>query len=315
MPAPALHSGMKKILLVNPRGFCAGVKRALAIIEHALNSDPNQLYCYKEIVHNRQVVEELTARGVSFIGKLEQAPPGTRIVFSAHGVAPNVRKNAGKRNLQVIDATCPFVAKVHQEVKKFAAQDYDVLMIGHAEHDEVVGIVGEAPTRVKVVENLADAADIRIRDDSKVAVVSQTTLSVAEVANIMQVLKRRFPQMVKPGKSDICYATQNRQEAVRALAAHTDEILVLGAVNSSNTNRLVEVAAAAGAKATLVSSIDDLAKTSLNQAECIGITAGASTPESFVRKVVQWLRQRNNAELTELNVVEEQTIFKIQAQT
>jgi len=305
----------KEILLASPRGFCAGVRRAIEMIELALASGPSPLYCLKEIVHNRQIVDDLRRRGVVFVDDLAAAPAGATVVFSAHGVAPSVRAKAGARGFNVIDATCPFVNKVHSEVRRFCRGGFSVLLIGHRRHDEVIGVVGEAPEHVQVVESCVDAEAIRVNDPARVAVVTQTTLSVEESEQVMTVLRRRFPALQTPETSDICYATVNRQQAVRLLATRSDAVLVLGSRNSSNSRRLVEVARSAGRSAWLISEAADLDPVPLDGVRVLGLTAGASTPESFIATVVANLQHRGFCRVTELCTVKEDLHFALPRQS
>jgi 4-hydroxy-3-methylbut-2-enyl diphosphate reductase len=279
----------KTVVLASPCGFCAGVRHAVEIAEAALRLRPLPLYALNEIVHNRQVVESFERRGVSFVNTIDEVPEGRAVLFSAHGVPPAVRAAAAARRLEVIDATCPFVLKVHVEVLRFAREGYSVVIVGHRTHDEVIGVAGEAPDRVTVVESVAEAEAFAPADPARVAVVTQTTLSAEEAGGIRAVLLRRFPGLRMPATDDICYATTNRQQAVQALARRVGLILVLGAQNSSNTRRLVEVARAAGSEAVLVSRIEDIAGSGIGNRTDIGVTAGASTPESFIAQVLEHL--------------------------
>lgn len=306
---------LRRVILVRPRGFCAGVERAVSMVDQALARHGRPLYCYRELVHNRYVVDGLARRGVAFVDRLEDVPEGAAVVFSAHGVAPAVYAAAAARRLVVIDATCPFVAKVHAEVRRFVKQGCTVLLIGHRGHDEVRGIVGEAPESIRVIENRAEAEAIEVPDAAAVATVTQTTLSVTETAAVVAGLRRRFPSLRTPAGSDICYATQNRQEAVIALARQADMVLVLGAVNSSNTNRLVEVARAAGGRAELISRPEELASLDLREAETVGVTAGASTPESLVQNLVEALRRLGATEVAEMSLGREEVHFETPSET
>lgn len=284
--------GLQRVILVEPSGFCAGVKRAVELVERALAEYGAPLYCYRELVHNRHVVDDLAARGVVFVTRLDDVPEGERIVFSAHGVSPAHHRAAAKRGLQVIDATCPFVAKIHAKVRQFTADGCHVFLVGNRGHDEVNGVLGEAPEHVTVIENPEEAEAVHVQDATAVAVVTQTTLSVSETERTVAVLRRRFPALQMLPKSDICYATRNRQAGVLNLAELTDAVLVLGAKNSSNSNRLVEVAHGAGVRAGLVSTSADLESFNWDGVEVVGVTAGASTPESFICEIVEALKQR-----------------------
>jgi 4-hydroxy-3-methylbut-2-enyl diphosphate reductase len=282
----------KRIVIAEPHGFCAGVRRAIDAIERALVRFPRPVYCLNEIVHNRQVVEGLAARGVVFVRDIGAVPRGACVVFSAHGVPPAVRRAAQARGLQVLDATCPFVQKLHTEVREYASRGYDVLLVGYRAHDEVVGIRGEAPDRVRVVENREEAETVRVRDPRKLVVLTQTTLSVDEAAGVIAALRTHFPHLETPQRDGICRATVHRQEAVKRLVEAAGRILVLGSRNSSNTRRLAEVAQAQGAEAFLVDDMDALEAVPLDDTDTIGLTAGASTPEEFMDDVVAALAAR-----------------------
>ena len=288
---------MKKIIIAEPHGFCAGVTRAIALAEKALGSragSSGPLYCLHELVHNRSVVERLSGRGIVFVKDLEEVPDGGTVLFSAHGVSPAIRRTAARKGLDVIDATCVFVAKVHEAVRKYASEGCSVLLIGNRGHDEVLGVSGEAPAAVTVVETIADAESVMVPDPDKVAVVTQTTLAVAQVESVMEVLRRRFPRLVTPPRSGICYATTDRQEAVRRIARETGFVLVLGSVNSANSNRLVDVARSEGAQSELVPDVaavrDLVHEGALDGVEALGLTAGASTPEDIVESTIDFLR-------------------------
>lgn len=300
----------KTIILASPRGFCAGVRRAVEMAETLLRDGRGLLYALNEIVHNRQVVEAFKRRGLVFVGDLAQVPTGTTVLFSAHGVPPATRRAARKRGIRVVDATCPFVAKVHDEVRRYASKGYDIALIGHRGHDEVVGVAGEAPDRVTVVETAAEAAAFEPAAGRKVAVVTQTTLSLEEAARVMDVLRSRFPTLETPPKDDICYATVNRQQAVRALAARVPLLLVLGGHNSSNTLRLAEVAREAGTASVLVSTLDDLPLSRLDELQKVGLTAGASTPEVFIDEVLAALASRGFSRIETLETAQEHIHFK-----
>lgn len=277
----------RRILLANPRGFCAGVDRAIQIIEDLLDVHPGRLYVRKEIVHNRDVVERLRGRGVVFVDELAEVPNDSLAVFSAHGVAPDVRRQAAERNLRVVDATCPLVTKVHVEALRFARDGYFVLLIGHAGHDEVTGTLGQIPGSIALVENEAGAATVAVPDPQRVAVVTQTTLSLDDTHGILAALKRRFPALKEPPSSDICYATQNRQNAVKELAVACDVVLVVGSQNSSNAQRLRDCSAEMGTPAYLIDGPDEIEGMWLEGARTIGVTSGASTPEHLVARVVE----------------------------
>jgi 4-hydroxy-3-methylbut-2-enyl diphosphate reductase len=276
----------RTVILASPRGFCAGVQHAVEIAETVLRQLPPPLYALNELVHNRQVVESFARRGVQFVRSIDAVPAGATVLFSAHGVPPATRAAAAARGIRVIDATCPFVVKVHHEVRRFAAEGLAIALIGHRGHDEVVGVAGEAPGQVTVIESAGEAEAFQPGEAPGVAVVTQTTLSAAEAERVLAVLRRRFPALRMSAAEDICYATTNRQQAVRALAARTRLILVLGGRHSSNTLRLAEVARAAGAEALLVSARDELPVDRLKPLAEVGLTAGASTPEAFIEEVL-----------------------------
>jgi 4-hydroxy-3-methylbut-2-enyl diphosphate reductase len=280
----------KKIILAVPHGFCAGVERAIATAETVLRIRRPPVYCLREIVHNRQIIEDLARRGVAFVPNVSDIPAGSTVIFSAHGVAPAVRAAAAARGLDVIDATCPFVNRIHVDVRRFARQGYTTLLIGHRRHEEIVGVAGEAPEHVLVIENEEEARTVPVADASRVAVMTQTTLSVAETERIEGILRTRFPAIQRPSRSSICYATTNRQQAVRDLARRVDVIVVLGAENSSNSNRLVEVARSEGRPAYLASSTDRLASIPLHEA----------TPEYLVREALDRLKRLGCEEFAEL---------------
>jgi len=283
----------KSLVVVSPHGFCSGVARAVETAERVLGRFRGEpVYCLNEIVHNRQVVARLAGLGMVFVSDPEVVPEGSLLLFSAHGVSPGVRRKAEARRLRVIDATCPFVTKVHHEVLRFAASGACVICIGHRRHEEVAGVAGEAPEHVRIVENAQEAEALEVPEGKPVAVVTQTTLGAAQVAAVMAVLRRRFPSLLLPASTDVCYATRNRQQAVGALAKACGLVLVLGSENSSNSQRLVETARTGGARALLVSELDQLESVGLEEARVVGITSGASTPESFLRDAVKVLRER-----------------------
>ncbi|MBX7134768.1 MAG: 4-hydroxy-3-methylbut-2-enyl diphosphate reductase [Fimbriimonadaceae bacterium] len=277
---------MKRILLAAPRGFCAGVAYAIEVVDLALKAHGSPLYVRHAIVHNEWVVQSFETRGVIFVENIDEIPAGMPVVFSAHGVSPEVRRKASERGLKVIDATCPLVTKVHNEAKHYAAKDYFMIYIGHAGHVEAEGTMGEAPDRMVLVESPEDAEALVLPHHDRLAVLTQTTLSVDEVQRSLEVLRRRFPHLESPGKEDICYATTNRQAAVRALAEHCDLILVVGSTMSSNSNRLREVAEACGVEAHLISSAGDIEARWRELYDVVGVTSGASTPESLVEDVI-----------------------------
>src|SRR5499427_4708621 len=301
------------ILLPKPRGFCAGVIRAIDIVEIALERLGAPVYVRKEIVHNRFVVDELAARGAVFVEDLSEVPDGAVAIFSAHGVAPDVRDDADRRKLCVIDATCPLVTKVHIEVVRYAKESYSIILIGHRNHDEVIGTFGEAPNHIHVVSSVEDVDALENVQPERVIYATQTTLSLDDAQAIVDRLKQRFPSIISPASSDICYATQNRQTAVKALADQTDLILVVGAPNSSNSNRLVEVARGKGTAAYLISSASEIQPEWFVESRCVGVTAGASTPEILVQQVVEDLRQRGYTNIRELELIEEDVHFPLPA--
>lgn len=303
-----------RIVLAQPRGFCAGVDRAVEIIELAVRVYDAPVYCRKEIVHNRHVVESFCKQGVVFVEELSEVPRDANVVFSAHGVSPEVWEQAHDKNLNVIDATCPLVTKVHLEVKNYAKKGYTILYIGHRHHDEVVGVLGEAPQNVRLVENVVEARTIEFDDPEHVVCLSQTTLSVDDTAEIIDTLRERFPNMITPTKSDICYATQNRQEAIKALASDVDLVLVLGSENSSNSNRLVDVARAHGAQAHLIHDTSDIDMDWITSVQSIGLTSGASTPEVLVERVIDYLSELGETTVHTLEVAREDVTFRLPAQ-
>jgi 4-hydroxy-3-methylbut-2-enyl diphosphate reductase len=286
----AAYRDGKRVLLAEPRGYCAGVDRAVETVERALEKHGAPVYVRHEIVHNRHVVETLAQRGAIFVNETDQVPEGSIVVFSAHGVAPTVHQNAAERNLQVIDATCPLVTKVHNEAKRFAREDYDILLIGHEGHEEVIGTAGEAPDHVQLVDGPDGVDRVTVRDPSKVIWLSQTTLSVDETMETVAQLRERFPTLQNPPSDDICYATQNRQGAVKAMAPECDLVIVVGSRNSSNSVRLVEVALGAGAGAAhLVDYAEDIDTSWLDGVTTVGVTSGASVPEILVRGALERL--------------------------
>jgi len=302
---------VKKVILAQPRGFCAGVEMAVETVERALKKYGAPLYVFHEIVHNRYVVEDFIRRGVTFVQSVDQVQKGARLVFSAHGISPAVWEEAKKKQLQVvIDATCPLVEKVHREVRKFASQGYWIILVGHKDHDEIVGTSGEAPARVKIVSTSAEATQVDIPDPERVAVLTQTTLSVDDTRAIIEVLKKKIPKMVTPSKEDICYATQNRQDAVKELAREVDLLLVVGSANSENSNQLCRVARSKGIPAYLINDFHDIKATWLEGVERIGITSGASVPDRLVQEVADYFRERG-AEIASSGLVEENVHFAL----
>ncbi|MGH7263104.1 MAG: 4-hydroxy-3-methylbut-2-enyl diphosphate reductase [Candidatus Rokuibacteriota bacterium] len=301
---------LKEIVLAGPRGFCAGVERAIDIVELALQVCPPPVYVRREIVHNRDVVEALRKKGAIFVDELDEVPDGTTVIFSAHGISPAVREEAKRRGLRVIDATCPLVTKVHLEAIRYAREGYSIILVGHEDHDEVIGTTGEAPDRIHVISHPDEVDKLDLSNPEKVAYLTQTTLSVDDTRDVIDALRRRFPRIVGPSKDDICYATQNRQAAVKTVAEEVDVVLVIGAANSSNANRLREVSEAIGTRAHLINDIREIKPEWLKGATRIGITAGASTPEFLVTEAVEALtRQRQDVHVREVHVVEEDVRF------
>jgi 4-hydroxy-3-methylbut-2-enyl diphosphate reductase len=304
-----------KIVLASPRGFCAGVDRAIEIVERALARSDEPVYVRHEIVHNRHVVDDLRRKGAIFVDDPEQAPRGAELIYSAHGVSPAVRTRARARALRTIDATCPLVTKVHNEVQRMSAEGLEIVMIGHAGHVEVEGTMGQAPGRMHLVQSIEDVEKLDVRDPVRLGCVTQTTLSVDDTRQIMEALRARFPEIVLPRRDDICYATQNRQDAVKALARVADLVLVVGAPASSNSNRLVEVAARLDVPSRLITSADDIDAAWLDGVDCVGVTAGASTPEFLVQAVVTRLSDlAGGAEVTSLPEIDEGMHFKLPAE-
>jgi 4-hydroxy-3-methylbut-2-en-1-yl diphosphate reductase len=301
----------KRVLLAAPRGYCAGVDRAVQAVEQALDLYGPPIYVRKEIVHNKHVVEQLTARGAIFVDQETEVPEGKMVVFSAHGVAPSVHANAAARRLRTIDATCPLVTKVHVEARKFAAQGYTVVLIGHDGHEEVEGTTGEAPDSIVLVQTAEDVDHLDVDDPEKVAYITQTTLSVDETAQIIARLKQKFPAIVGPRTDDICYATTNRQTAVKDLARECELVLVIGSTNSSNSNRLVEVAREHGADSYLIDNALQVDEQWLEGVETVGITSGASAPEELVERLVDYFRERGADDVSELRVIDEDVRFML----
>lgn len=304
----------RRILLAAPRGYCAGVDRAVQTVERALDAHGAPVYVRKEIVHNKHVVEQLTERGAVFVEEETEVPEGELVVFSAHGVSPKVHANAAERGLRTIDATCPLVTKVHVEARKFAEEGYTIVLIGHEGHEEVEGTTGEAPESIVLVQTVEDAEALEVPDPTRIAYITQTTLSVDETASIIAKLKERFPEIVGPKTDDICYATTNRQLAVRKLAGHCELVLVIGSTNSSNSNRLVEVARESGADSYLIDNYTQVDERWLDGVETLGITSGASAPEELVEGLVEMFRQRGTEEVSELEVTEEDVRFMLPRQ-
>ena len=300
-----------KVILAKPRGFCAGVEMAIESVERALAHHGAPLYVFHEIVHNQHVVADFAKRGVRFVQSIDEVPAGARLVFSAHGVAPDVWERAKQKRLKVIiDATCPLVEKVHREVRKFAAQGYWIILVGHENHDEIVGTSGEAPDRIKIVVNADDAAKVVVPETEKIVALTQTTLSVDDTAEIIEVLKKRFPKLVTAAKEDICYATQNRQDAVKQLSREVDVVLVIGSRNSENSNQLCNVARSQGRDAYLIDDHNSIDPAWLTGVKRVGITSGASVPEHLVQAATDYFKGLG-AEITHLGFIEENIHFAL----
>ena len=307
-----MSSSQRRVLLAKPRGYCAGVDRAVQAVEMALDRFGPPVYVRRQIVHNTYVVSTLEKRGAIFVAEVDEVPPGAVVVFSAHGIAPEVRLDAERRGLHAIDATCPLVTKVHNEARRFAAKDYDILLVGHEGHEEVVGTAGEAPSRVRLVDGAQGAADVDVRDPSKVVWLSQTTLSVDETVETVNALRERFPALLDPPSDDICYATQNRQAAVKVIATQADLLLVVGSPNSSNSVRLVEVAKDYGAsEAYLVDDATEVDERWLDGVTTVGVTSGASVPEELVTAVLDRLAKHGFGDVEEVEAVEEHMTFAL----
>lgn len=302
----------RRVLLAAPRGYCAGVDRAVIAVEKALEQYGAPIYVRHEIVHNKYVVQTLEKKGAIFVDETDEVPEGSIVMFSAHGVAPIVHEEAAKRRLATIDATCPLVTKVHKEAVRFAQEDYDILLIGHEGHEEVIGTSGEAPDHIQLVDGPEDVAKVEVRDPSKVVWLSQTTLSVDETMETVDALKEKFPQLMSPPSDDICYATQNRQLAVKQMGADSDLVIVVGSRNSSNSKRLVEVAKLAGAReAYLVDFADEIEEAWLDGVSTVGVTSGASVPEVLVEGVLEWLAQRGFEDVEIVKAAEESITFSL----
>jgi 4-hydroxy-3-methylbut-2-en-1-yl diphosphate reductase len=305
---------VEKVLLAAPRGYCAGVDRAVETVERALNKFGAPIYVRKQIVHNLPVVRDLEGKGAIFVDELEEVPEGATVILSAHGVAPEVYRDARARSLKVVDATCPLVTKVHNEAKKFAREGYDIVLIGHEGHEEVVGTMGEAPASITLIGSPEEAAKLDLSGSDRVAYLSQTTLSVDETNDVIDVLRERFPVIQGPPREDICYATQNRQQAVKAIAAKSDVVLVIGSDNSSNSNRLAEVARTFGARAYLIDDESEIDASWFDGARTVGVTSGASAPEWLVDRVIGYFRERGVEDVETVTVVEEDVHFALPKQ-
>ncbi len=300
------------LVLASPRGFCAGVDRAITIVEKALEMYGAPIYVQHEIVHNKHVVQRLRNEGAVFVENIDEIPEGSHAIFSAHGVSPEVRKRAEKRKLQVLDATCPLVTKVHREAQRYAKEEHTIILIGHHNHVEVKGTVGEAPEHIFVVGTVEEVSDLKIPDEKKVGYITQTTLSLDDTAGIIIALKERFPEIKGPAKDDICYATQNRQNAVKALSKEVDLVLVVGAQNSSNSVRLLEVAETTGVKARRIESAAELDPEWLEEVRNVGITAGASAPEDIVQGIVAEIsKMSSSSSVRDLEIVQEDVTFAL----
>jgi 4-hydroxy-3-methylbut-2-enyl diphosphate reductase len=309
--AAATATTPKRVILAAPRGYCAGVDRAVQTVERALELYGAPVYVRKEIVHNKHVVEELSKRGAIFVEEETEVPEGEMVVFSAHGVAPAVHENAASRHLRTIDATCPLVTKVHVEARRFAADGYTIVLIGHEGHEEVEGTTGEAPANIVLVQTVQEVETLEVPDPERVAFITQTTLSVDETAAIIAALRTKFPAIVSPKSDDICYATTNRQIAVKQLASECDLVLVIGSTNSSNSNRLVEVAREHGAASHLIDNHGQVLDEWLDGVETVGITSGASAPEELVEALVDYFRERGAEDVSELRTVHEDVRFML----
>ena len=305
---------LEKIILAKPRGFCAGVERAIEIVEQVLAHVDGPIYVRKEIVHNPHVVSSLRAKGTVFVDELSEVPEGATAIFSAHGVAPTVHAQAQQRRLEVIDATCPLVTKVHVEAKRYAREGYTILLVGHDGHDEVIGTTGEAPAAIRLVQTVDHARSVEVPTPEKVAVITQTTLSMDDTRAIVEVPRQRFPKLVSPSKDDICYATQNRQNAVKAIAKEAEVILVIGAANSSNSIRLTEVAESAGRRGYLINEARAIDPAWLTGVRCVGVTSGASAPEHLVQEVVTYLKGLGATQVEEWELVKEDVNFGLPAE-
>mgnify|MGYP000152917316 CR=1 FL=1 len=305
-------AGKKQVLLAAPRGYCAGVDRAVVTVEKALDLYGKPVYVRKQIVHNKYVVQTLEERGAIFVDETDEVPEGAIVVFSAHGVSPAVHQSAAELNLKTIDATCPLVTKVHNEAKRFAADDYDILLIGHEGHEEVDGTAGEAPQHIQLVDGIESIKNIKVRDENKVAWLSQTTLSVDETLATVAELRKRFPNLIDPPSDDICYATQNRQVAIKEIAPKADLVLIVGSKNSSNSVRLVEVSLEYGAKAAyLVDFAAEAKEEWLSGVTTVGVSSGASVPEILVKDLLDWLAKRGFADVQIITATEEHLLFSL----
>jgi len=302
---------VERVLLASPRGYCAGVERAVETVERALQLYGAPVYVRKQIVHNAHVVRELEARGAIFVDTEEEVPTGATVVFSAHGVAPSVHANAATRRLRTIDATCPLVTKVHAQARRYAADGYTIVLIGHEGHEEVEGTLGEAPESIVLVQSVEEAESVELAEHAKLAYITQTTLSVDETQEIITALRRRFPEIHAPKREDICYATSNRQWAVKEMFEHIELLFVIGSRNSSNSNRLVEVARAAGIESYLIDDDTEIDERWLEGVQTVGLTSGASAPEHLVTRVCDWFRARGVSEIEQHRMVDEGVEFRL----
>ena len=314
LAAPGGSAQDRALLLLRPRGFCAGVVRAIEVVHLAIQQFGCPIYVHKEIVHNRHVVNELAGQGAVFVDSLDEVPAGALVIFSAHGVPPAIRDRARERKLQVIDATCPLVTKVHLEVIRYARQNYTIVLIGHRYHDEVVGTIGEAPECIRLISEIEEVDTLEVPDPERVVYLTQTTLSVDDTQEIIGRLKERFPAIIGPASQDICYATQNRQMAVKNLGKRADALLVVGAKNSSNSNRLTEVARRGGIAAYLITEAADILPQWVQGLRCVAITAGASTPEVLVQQVIERLKGFGFTRVEEMEWIEESVTFVLPAE-
>jgi 4-hydroxy-3-methylbut-2-enyl diphosphate reductase len=300
-----------ELVMAKPRGFCAGVVRAIEVVEHALDIYGSPIYVRKEIVHNKHVVEDLKKKGAIFVEELDEVPEGAITIFSAHGIAPSVVEEARQRNLKALDATCPLVTKVHSEVRRYVRERYHIILVGHMDHDEVIGTYGEAPDHITVISEVEEVEGLTVPDPNKVVCLTQTTLSVDDTAEVVNALKQKFAALTLPAKEDICYATTNRQAAVKAMAGEVDLILVLGSQNSSNSMRLKEVAEFAGIRAFLIDGIGDLNPAWFDGVKNVGITAGASTPEFLVKELIEHLKAKGVQSVGEAEGPDENVVFQL----
>jgi len=298
-----------KILLAKPRGFCAGVDRAIEVVDLALSLYPGPVYVRKQIVHNKHVIDSFVAKGVVFVEEVDEIPDGAVAIFSAHGVSPEVRAQAARKRLTVIDATCPLVTKVHLEAIRFAREGRSIILVGHKGHEEVIGTMGEVPAGAQLVGTVEEAEKVEVADPDRVAVVTQTTLGVDDANVIIDALRRRFPNLVTPSSDDICYATQNRQTAIKVLAQRADLVLVVGSDNSSNSKRLKEVAESFGARAYLIDDASEIDPSWLEGVQCVALTAGASAPEHLVQQALDYFKAMGVTEVEEVEAIEEQITF------